>query len=71
MDQDHYIQMLRMGMDQNALVMDLPIDAEDRAASIARAVSHLECMLESADLVANSTNEERSHWRMAAERGKL
>lgn len=70
MDHERYIAMLRLGMDQNAEVMDLPADAEDRAGRIERAVSHIDWMLLDPDLIANSTDGERSAWLAAADRGR-
>jgi len=70
MDHERYISMLRLGMDQNAEVMDLPIDAEDRSGRIERAVSHIDFMLLDPNLIANSTDGERSAWLAAADRGR-
>lgn len=70
MDHERYILMLRLGMNQNAEVMDLPEDADDRAGRIERAVSHIDSMLLDPDLIANSTDSERSAWLAAADRGR-
>lgn len=70
MDHERYISMLRLGMNQNAEVMDLPIDADDRAGRIERAVSHIDFMLLDTDLIANSTDSERAAWLAAADRGR-
>ena len=71
MEHERYIEMLRLGMDQNADVMDLPPDADERADRIARAVSHIDWMLADSDLIANSTDAERANWKAAADRGRL
>ena len=71
MEHERYISMLRLGMDQNAEVMDLPADAEDRAGRIERAVSHIKSMLLHPDLIANSTEGERLAWLAAADRGRM
>jgi len=71
MEHERYVEMIRLGMDQNADVMDLPPDADDRADRIARAVSHIDWMLADSDLIANSTDAERANWKAAADRGRL
>jgi S-adenosylmethionine:diacylglycerol 3-amino-3-carboxypropyl transferase len=71
MEHSEYILKLREGMAANVLVIDLPVDAEDRFTRIALAVSHLESMLLDADLAANSTEAERAVWQQAADRGRL
>ena len=70
MDHKRYISMLRLGIKQNAEVMDLPEDADDRAGRIERAVSHIDSMLLDPDLIANSTEDERAVWLAAADRGR-
>jgi hypothetical protein len=67
MNHDEYIAAIRRGMVENAEVFNLPADAFEREQRIDRARSHLLTMLDDADLIANSTADERATWRAMAE----